>query len=79
MTFNSGGTGPPYQFEFTFTELELKRAYRYLGSRGLGQLVSRGEHSVWNLYWISNLLLRTLKSRLGEWGRGRSKLAEEGT
>ena len=57
MTFISGGACPLYQFEFTFTELELRQAYRYLGSRGLGQWAAGGKHSAWHLYWISNLAL----------------------
>jgi hypothetical protein len=48
---------PLYQFEFTFTESELKRFYSYFGNRVFLRSARPGESSLWNLYWISNLLL----------------------
>lgn len=47
---------PIYQFEFAFTESELKRFYSYFGNRAFSRS-REGERSIWNLYWISNLVL----------------------
>jgi len=46
-----------YQFEFRFTDAEIKRFYARFGSRYLQRFAGQTERSHWNLYWISNLIL----------------------